>query len=294
VSRHDWGSFSLGLVCRCAGLWLAAVGLARRSPAWLAGSGLALGLGLYNKIDLAPVLAATVAALALCEPRAALGAIRERRNELPAFAVGLAMGVAPLAAAGLRGAAAVGSVAGELRIAADLPEKLSTWRAFLDGSYFHRLMLAGGSFEALPDVQGAASGIFGPALVASALVLACCLVVRRPWHARERALAFALAALALGFGAAFPKFNTENAAEIPTSFGGLLYMMTAVANLGAVVVLQARPVYGVLQAQLNGGAPGVDEWVALGLGTATAMALSTLAIAAPLRIAVRRIEALDP
>jgi hypothetical protein len=197
VSRHDWGSFSLGLVCRCAGLWLAAVGLARRRPAWLAGAGLAFGLGLYNKIDLAPVLAAMAAALALSRPRAALEAIRERRRELAAFAVGLAIGVAPLAAAGLRGAAAVGSAAGDLRIAADLPEKLSTWHALLDGSYFHRLMLAGGSFEALPDVQGAASGIFGPALVASALLLACCLVVRRPWQARERALAFVLASLAL-------------------------------------------------------------------------------------------------
>lgn len=198
ASRHDWGSFALGLVCRCAGLWLAAVGLARRGPAWLGAAGLAFGLGLYNKIDLAPVLATTAGALVLCRPSAALRAIRERSRELAAFAAGLALGAAPLAAAGLRGAAAVGSAAGDLRLAADLPEKLSTWRALLDGSYFHRLMLAGGSFEALPEVQGAASGVFAPALAASALGLAWCLVVRRPWQARERALAFALASLALG------------------------------------------------------------------------------------------------
>jgi hypothetical protein len=198
VSRHDWGSFALGLACRCAGLWLAALGLARRRPAWLAAAGLAFGLGLYNKIDLAPVLATTASALVLCQPRAALRAIRERSRELAAFGAGLALGVAPLVAAGLRGAAAVGSVAGDLRLAADLPEKLSTWRTLLDGSYFHRLMLAGGSFEALPDVQGAASGVFGPALAASTLVLAGCLVARRPWQERERALAFVLASLALG------------------------------------------------------------------------------------------------
>jgi len=198
VSRHDWGSFSLGLVCRCAGLWLAAVGLSRRAPGWLAAAGLAFGLGLYNKIDLAPMLAATAIALALCQPRAVVRALRERSGELAAFAAGLAAGAAPLLAAGLRGAAAVGSVAGELRLATDLPEKLATWRAMLDGSYFHRLMLAGGSFEALPGVQGAASGVFGPALGASVLVLAGCLVVRRPWQARERAQAFALASLGLG------------------------------------------------------------------------------------------------
>jgi hypothetical protein len=198
ASRHDWGSFSLGLVCRGAGLWLAAVGLSRRRPAWLAAAGLVLGLGLYNKIDLAPVLATTLCALALCQPGAAFRGIRERTGELGAFAAGLALGAAPLLAAGLRGAAALGSVAGDLRLAADLPEKLSTWRAVLDGSYFHRLMLAGGSFEMLRDVQGAASGVFAPALVASVLVLACCLVVRRRWQAREHALAFALASLALG------------------------------------------------------------------------------------------------
>jgi len=198
VSRHDWGSFSLGLVLRCAGLWLGAEGLARRSSAWLAASGLALGLGLYNKIDLAPVLLATAGALALSQPRAALRTIRERSRGLLAFAAGLLLGAAPLLAAGLGGAVAVGSAASDLRLGADLPEKLGAWSAFLDGSYFHRLMLAGGSFEALPDVQGAASGVFGPALVASALVLAWCLVARRPWQARERALAFALAALVLG------------------------------------------------------------------------------------------------
>jgi hypothetical protein len=207
VSRHDWGSFALGLLLRCAGLWLAAVGLERlasqrgRRAAWLAASGLALGLGVYNKIDQLPAIAAAAAALALCFPRAAVGAVRGRAGAIAAFAAGLAAGAAPLAAAGLRGAAAVGSVAGDLRLGPDLAEKLFTWRTFFDGSYFHRLMLAGGSFEALPGVTGAATGLFLPALAASAALLAVQLARRRPWQARERALAFALAALGLGMAA---------------------------------------------------------------------------------------------
>ena len=63
-------------------------------------------------------------------------------------------------------------------------------------------------------------------------------------------MTFALTALALGFGALFPNFETENAAEIPTSFGGLLFMMAAVLYLAGVVVLEAWPVYFFLQGRM--------------------------------------------
>jgi ABC-2 type transport system permease protein len=37
-------------------------------------------------------------------------------------------------------------------------------------------------------------------------------------------LTVAISAMALGFGALYPQFETENAAQIPTSFGGLVFM----------------------------------------------------------------------
>jgi hypothetical protein len=52
-------------------------------------------------------------------------------------------------------------------------------------------------------------------------------------------LTLAIAALALGFGALYPQFDTENAAQIPTSFGGLVFMMTTVALLAVVIVLES-------------------------------------------------------
>jgi ABC-2 type transport system permease protein len=61
-------------------------------------------------------------------------------------------------------------------------------------------------------------------------------------------LTLAIGALALGFGALYPQFETENAAQIPTSFGGLVFMMTTVALLALVIVLEAVPVYAYLQA----------------------------------------------
>jgi len=56
-------------------------------------------------------------------------------------------------------------------------------------------------------------------------------------------ITFAITSLALGLGALYPNYDTENVAEIPTSFGGLLFMMAAVAYLAGVIVLEAWPVY---------------------------------------------------
>jgi ABC-2 type transport system permease protein len=105
-------------------------------------------------------------------------------------------------------------------------------------------------------------------------------------------LTFALAGLALGFGTLFPRFETENAAQIPTSFGGLLYMMCAVTLIGAVVVLEARPVYAYLAARtFASGArvsPG-EMW--FGFGAAAALCL--VATIWPLHLAKRRLEAIE-
>jgi ABC-2 type transport system permease protein len=105
-------------------------------------------------------------------------------------------------------------------------------------------------------------------------------------------MTFAIAALALGFGAVFPKFDTENPAEIPTSFGGLLFMMTATAYLGVMIALEAWPVYSMLQARQQGmPGGGITLWLILSLGAAAALSIAAIVI--PLRVAANRIEALD-
>jgi ABC-2 type transport system permease protein len=101
---------------------------------------------------------------------------------------------------------------------------------------------------------------------------------------------FAIAALALGFGALFPKYDADNAAEISTGFGGLLYMMVAVGYLVLVIVLEAWPVYAVLQAQMTGEAVGSAQYGAVAFGLGGALLVSVAAVVLPLRAAVRRIE----
>jgi ABC-2 type transport system permease protein len=103
-------------------------------------------------------------------------------------------------------------------------------------------------------------------------------------------MTFAVAGLALGFGTIFPQFETENAAQIPTSFGGLLFMMASVAMIGAVVVLEARPVYSYIAAQLDDSVADRTSMV-VGFGLALLICVSCTLI--PLRIAQHRLAKVE-
>lgn len=106
-------------------------------------------------------------------------------------------------------------------------------------------------------------------------------------------MTFGIASLALGFGAMFPRFETENSAEISTGFGGLLFMMSAAGYLTVVIVLEAWPVYSVLQAKFRGIPLASSQFVGLGIGLALALAVSIVAVVVPLRIARQKIEEID-
>ena len=103
-------------------------------------------------------------------------------------------------------------------------------------------------------------------------------------------MTLALCGMALGFGTLFPQFETENAAQIPTSFGGLLYMIASVTLIAAVIVLEARPVYGYLSAQFYGTPTSPTEMV-LGFGLAAALCVAATLV--PIGIAKRRLEAVE-
>ena len=103
-------------------------------------------------------------------------------------------------------------------------------------------------------------------------------------------MTFALAGLALALGTVFPQFETENAAQIPTSFGGLVYMMSAIVLIGAVVVLEARPVYGYVSARAFGGSANPLEMI-VGFGLAAVLCIATLVVSVTL--AIRRLQAVE-
>jgi ABC-2 type transport system permease protein len=105
------------------------------------------------------------------------------------------------------------------------------------------------------------------------------------------ALTLAISALALGFGALYPQFETENAAQIPTSFGGLVFMMATIVLLAAVIVVLARPVMAYAQA-VNAGQPVRIDALMVG-AFVVAAELCAAATVIPLRIGLRKMETFE-
>ena len=102
----------------------------------------------------------------------------------------------------------------------------------------------------------------------------------------------AAGALALSFGALYPQFGTENAAQIPTSFGGLVYMMSSLCLLALIIGIEAIPVTNYLRDQRYAQQPvGITaELVLSGLAVIAVCAAATIV---PLRVGLRRIETME-
>jgi ABC-2 type transport system permease protein len=102
----------------------------------------------------------------------------------------------------------------------------------------------------------------------------------------------AASSLALSFGALYPQFGTENAAQIPTSFGGLVYMMSSLSLLAAIIMVEASPVMTFLRIDRYGGQVGsvVPELIVAALLVGGICVAATMI---PLRLALRRIEMME-
>ncbi len=103
-------------------------------------------------------------------------------------------------------------------------------------------------------------------------------------------LVFPLTALALTFGTFYPQYDAENAAQIPTSFGGLLFMLTAIVLIGAVAYGTGRPAARWVLADHFGWA--FDSW-RLTLPFALVLVFCAASTVLPLRMAVRKLNALE-
>ncbi len=64
-------------------------------------------------------------------------------------------------------------------------------------------------------------------------------------------LNFGLVGLAVGLGALYPQYETENLGQMATGFGGFLYMILSLILIGITIGLEAGPVYRLLMAELR-------------------------------------------
>ena len=105
------------------------------------------------------------------------------------------------------------------------------------------------------------------------------------------AITLAISAMALGFGALYPQFETENAAQIPTSFGGLVFMMATVALLAVVIVLLSQAVYPYARAVYEGVPVVIGPWMLLCFTAAALVCAAATVI--PLLVGLRRMESFE-
>jgi ABC-2 type transport system permease protein len=101
-------------------------------------------------------------------------------------------------------------------------------------------------------------------------------------------LTFAISAMALSFGTLYPQFETENAAQIPTSFGGLVFMMATIALLTVIIVIESMPVYRYLGASYEHRPVEVTPVMVGSFALALFVCLACTVI--PLKVALRKME----
>ncbi len=164
VSRHDWGSFAASFALRCAALVLVTVGWRRPRTGLLLLGGLALGLGFYNKVDFATFLIGSGAAALIVGGLPWLRSLATRRRALVSLAIGVGLGALPMATSvlgALRGVAVI-------KDRSPIAMKRETFATMLDGSYFARLLEAGGRLDHIGAVPGAPASLLPIALALAA------------------------------------------------------------------------------------------------------------------------------
>jgi len=179
TSRHDWGSFALGFLLRSGAALALLAGWRARSRLALFAGGACAGLAIYNKVDAAIPIAAAAAALALASPPLRRE-LATRRDAWIAALAGALLGaslvlVHALSVLAMARVTALGAVSD----AGEWTEKWHAHLAALDGSYFARLLHAGGSFTQMGDVVGAPATFFTALFAVSWTGLAL-------WLVRER------------------------------------------------------------------------------------------------------------
>ncbi len=99
----------------------------------------------------------------------------------------------------------------------------------------------------------------------------------------------AIVSLGLAFGAAYPRVDTQNAAQIATGFGGLVYMVTCLGLIFAVIALEAWPVSRLFWSRFAATPIGQGETAAIAISFAAVTGLTIAAWAAGRRSALKHL-----
>ena len=101
-----------------------------------------------------------------------------------------------------------------------------------------------------------------------------------------------IVAMGIGFGAAYPNFKAENPTQTVTSFGGLVFMIVCAGYIGAIILLEAGPVYHLFMADIRGKIIPLGIWLWIVGSFSAAFVGSLLAIILPMRFGETRLSKL--
>ncbi|HEX7408471.1 MAG TPA: hypothetical protein VF515_12580 [Candidatus Binatia bacterium] len=107
-------------------------------------------------------------------------------------------------------------------------------------------------------------------------------------------LTFGVVSLGLAVGAAFPKFDADNPSKVAAGMGGLVYMILCMSFIGAVVVLEAWPVYALFSSRLYGTPLSGFAQASVVGSFAAALALGVGVFVVSTRYGIRRLGAIEP
>ena len=101
---------------------------------------------------------------------------------------------------------------------------------------------------------------------------------------------FAIVALGVGFGAIYPNFKYENIAQVATSFGGLMYMISCVIFMSVIIILEARPVYIIFMSDLRGSTIMTLHWAQIVISFILVLLIIGFAVYKPMKMGLEAIK----
>jgi len=168
MTVHDWGPVVPGFLCRFAGFNLLFIWWQRRKWYQLFLASLFFGLGFFSKVDFVVILLGCGLALLLTHRREIVSAIKAGPGRFVLGSLGFLLVAGPFLAW------EAGWILQRSQVGAaesGLVEKIRIILAMYDGSYFWRLMDAGGRFKHMFENSSAGWSPFGLALLVAAVFL---------------------------------------------------------------------------------------------------------------------------
>jgi ABC-2 type transport system permease protein len=101
-----------------------------------------------------------------------------------------------------------------------------------------------------------------------------------------------IVSMGIGFGAAYPDFKAENPTQTVTSFGGMMFMIVCAGYIGAIILLEAGPVYNLFMAEIRGNIIPTKIWLWIVGSFSTVFLFSIMAIIMPMRFGEARLSKL--